>query len=206
LANHYSGELPSFKPNSENAFEIAFEEVVSESPHQQEPNLEMATNTCTELIIHPEYQPYHLNATRSNISFGIALRKQANKKSFTFNLPTSDDQPSSSENQILVVQPISVVQPSTETTLNPAEPEQMNIEHVVDEVPTQIGTTLASSSSFVLEHVNDPPFVPNQTLAIESNTSTIIDSEPSSSITPQLTDLIAPTYLVARLCYIERGM
>ena len=62
FANHYSSELPSFKPNSENAFEIASGEVVSESPQQQEPNSEMATNTCTELIIHPEYQPYHLNA------------------------------------------------------------------------------------------------------------------------------------------------
>jgi len=83
LANHYSGELPSFKPKSENASEIASEEVVSESPHQQEPNLKMAINTCIELVIHPEYQPYHLNATHSNISFGIALRKPANKKSST---------------------------------------------------------------------------------------------------------------------------
>ena len=123
LANHYSGELPIFKPNSENASEIASEEVVSESSHQQEPYLEIATNTCIELIIHPEYQSYHLIATHSNISFGIALRKLANKKSSTSNLPTSDDQPSSSENQILVVQPISVAQPSTETTLNPAEPD-----------------------------------------------------------------------------------
>ena len=121
MANHYSGELPSFKPNLENASKIASEEVVSESSHQQEPNLEIATNTCTELIIHPEYQPYHLNATHSNISFGIASRKMANKKSSTSNLSTSDDQPSSSENQILVVQPISVAQPSIETTLNLAE-------------------------------------------------------------------------------------
>ena len=196
MANYYSGELPSFKPNSENASEIASEEVVSESPHQQKPNLEMATNTCTELIIHPEYQSYDLNATHSNISFGITLRKLANKKSSTSNLSASDDQPSSSENQILVVQPISVAQPSTKTTLNPAELEQMIIEHVVDEVPTQIGTTLASSSSFVLEHVKDPSFVPNQTLAFESNTSTIIDSEPSSLITPQLTNLIVPPTLL----------
>jgi len=72
----------------------------------------------------------------------------------------------------------------------------MIIEHVVNEVPTQIGTTLASSSSFVLEHVNDPPFVPNQTLAIESNTSTIINSEPSSSITHQLIDLTVPPTLL----------
>jgi len=123
------------------------------------------------------------------------LRKLANKNTSLFNLPASDDQPSSSKNQILVVQPISVAQPSTETTLNPTEPEQMIIEHVVDEVPTQIGTTLASSSPFVLEHVNGPPFVPNQTIVIESNTSTIIPSEPSSSNSTQLNLQISPFHL-----------
>ena len=94
----------------------------------------MATNTCTELIIHSEYQSYHLNATHSNISFGIALRNLANK---------------SLENQNRVTQPIGVALPTTETTLNPVEPEQMVIEYVVNEVPTQIGTTLASSSSMI---------------------------------------------------------
>jgi len=196
LANHYEGELPSYRPNLERASETASEEVGSENPQQQEPNLQMASNTYTGLIIHPEHLSYHLNATHSNISFGIALRNLVNKKTSTANLPASDDQPSSSENKILVVQPISVALPSTETTLNPAEPEQVIIEHVVDEVPTQIGTTLASSSSFVLEHVNDPPFVPNQTLAIDSNTSTIIDFELSSLITPQLTNLIVPPTLL----------
>jgi len=61
----------------------------------------MATNTYTELIIHPEYKPYHLNATHSNIYFGIALRKLANKK--TSLLLASDDQSSLSEEQILAV-------------------------------------------------------------------------------------------------------
>jgi len=41
--------------NLEIASELAFDEVTLESPQQQEPNSEMATNTCTELIIHPEY-------------------------------------------------------------------------------------------------------------------------------------------------------
>jgi len=197
LVNHYEGELPSYKPNIERASETSSEEVGSESPHQQEPNLRMASNTCTELIIHPEYLPYHLNAIHSNISFGIALRNLANKKTSTPKLHASHNQPSLSEEQILVVQPISVALPSAETTLNPDEPEQMIIEHVVDEVPNQIGTTLASSSSFILEPVNDPPFVPNSIHVIESNTSTIISSEPSSSNTPQLTDItVRPTLLL----------
>jgi len=44
--------------NLEEASELAFDEVTLESLQQQEPNLEMASNNCTELIIHPEYQPY----------------------------------------------------------------------------------------------------------------------------------------------------
>ena len=40
----------------------------------------MASSTCTDIVIHPEYLPYHLNATHSNISFGIALRNLAKKR------------------------------------------------------------------------------------------------------------------------------
>jgi len=185
------------EPNLEKASELPSDEVTLESQQQQqEPNSEMATNTCSELVIHPEYQPYYLNATHSNISFGIALRDIARKRSPFHEQYISDQHFSRSEDQTLNVQPISVAQPSTKTTLNPTEPEQMIIEHVVNEVPTQIGTTLASSSSFVLEHVHDQPFVPNQTLAIESNTSTTINSEPSSSITPQLTNFTVPPTLL----------
>jgi len=83
LANHYSGELPGFESNQESAFEEASDEVTLESPQQQAPNLQMTSNTGTDLIIHPVYQPYHLNATQSNISLGIALRNLANKNAFS---------------------------------------------------------------------------------------------------------------------------
>ena len=72
----------------------------------------------------------------------------------------------------------------------------MIIEHAEDEIPTQIGTTLDPSLPFVLEHVNDPPFVPNRILAIESNTITIIYTEPSSSNSPQLINITAPPTLL----------
>ena len=190
LANHYQGELPGFVPNIERASKIASDEVNLESPQQQEPNLEMATNTCTELIIHPEYQPYHLNATHSIISFGIALRKLVNKKSSTPNLSASDDQSSSS------TQPISVALPSIEFTLNPVEPEQVIIEHSVDEVPTHNGTTLPSSAPFVLEHINDPPFVPNIPVATAEPTSMLTLGELSSTNSTQLTDITFPPTLL----------
>ena len=38
LPNHYKGELPGFKPNSEKASEIAPDVVVLESPQHQQPN------------------------------------------------------------------------------------------------------------------------------------------------------------------------
>ena len=73
LVNHYSGELPGYEPNLEKASELASDEVMSESPLKQAPNLQMASLTCIDIVIHPGHQPYHLNATHSNISFGIAL-------------------------------------------------------------------------------------------------------------------------------------
>jgi len=134
----------------------------------------MATNICTELIIHPEYQPYHLNVTHSNISFGIALRKLANKKSSTTNLPASDDQPSSS------AQPISVALPSIELTLNPVEPKQVIIEHVVDEVPNRPVATESTST----------------TLTTAEPTSMLTLGEPSSSNSTQLTNITFPPTLL----------
>jgi len=42
----------------------------------------MASLTCTDIVIHPEHLLYHLNATHSNISFGISLRNLAKKRQF----------------------------------------------------------------------------------------------------------------------------
>jgi len=50
LMNHYSGELPDYVSNQEKAFDIASDEVMTESPHQQTPNQEMASSTDSILI------------------------------------------------------------------------------------------------------------------------------------------------------------
>jgi len=113
LANHYSGELPGFEPNLKRASEAASDEVTLESPQQQAPNLQMASNTCTDLIIHPVYQPYHLNATHFNISLGVALRNLANKIASSHILSASENP--SSEQPTLVVQPLNVA-PHSEAT------------------------------------------------------------------------------------------
>jgi len=84
----------------------------------------MALNTCSDLIIHPVFKPYHLNANHSNISFGIALRNLSNKQSFILEKYVPDNNPSLSEDYIFNVQPISVALPavSSEATLNSSEP------------------------------------------------------------------------------------
>jgi len=162
LANHYQGELQGFRLNLETTSEIVPDISVSKSPQQHQPNTKMAINSYSELIIHPEYKPYHLNATHSNISFGIALRNIANKRSFLLEQSISDSNPSLSEDPIFVVQPLSVALPSesSEAILNPQssveppyEPSFMIITNsdAENEQTIQTGTTLDSSLPFVLE-------------------------------------------------------
>jgi len=78
----------------------------------------MASNICSGLIIHPAYQPFHLNATHSNISFGIALRNLANKKSSSVKSSTSKTHLSFLEDSTLVVQPLNVALPSEATLVS----------------------------------------------------------------------------------------
>ena len=61
-----------------------------ESPQQQASKLEMASSICADIVIHPEHLPYHLNATHSNISFGISLRTLAKRKQFVPEQPVLD--------------------------------------------------------------------------------------------------------------------
>jgi len=55
LMNHYSGELPGYESNIEKASDIASDEVMTESPHQQTPNLEMASLTNTNSMLIPDH-------------------------------------------------------------------------------------------------------------------------------------------------------
>lgn len=48
-----------------------------------------------------------------------------------------------------------------------------------DKIPTHTGDTLNPALQFVLEHVNDPPFIPNIIHATELNISAIIKTEPT---------------------------
>ena len=54
LINHYSRELPGYETNLERASDLAFIEVMTESPQQQAQNSKMASLTYTDSVIHPE--------------------------------------------------------------------------------------------------------------------------------------------------------
>jgi len=149
----------------------------------------MATNTCSELIIHPACKPYHLNVNHSNISFGIALRNQAKKECFILEHSVFDNNPSLSEEQIHRVRPISVALPSvsSEATPNtqPTGPDFMmtSVSDVEEEHVVQDNLSLNSCSRFVLESVHDPPFEPNRYVTIESSSTNNPGS--STQIIPQ---------------------
>jgi len=57
LVDHYSGELPEYETNLEKASNIAFDEVLTESPQQHEPDQEMASSTNTNYVLIPDLVP-----------------------------------------------------------------------------------------------------------------------------------------------------
>jgi len=82
----------------------------------------MDSNTCTDLIIQPAYQPSHLNATHSNISFGISLRNLANQKSSAF-----ENQSFFSKDSTFVVQPLNVAAPANTIMIDSDSDEEDSI-------------------------------------------------------------------------------
>jgi len=169
----------------------------------------MALNILFELIIHPVFKPYHLSATHSNISFGIALRNIANKRSSFHEQSVFDINPSLSKEQTHVVQPISVASHfgSSKATINPqpthehsTAPDFMMTSYsdVEDEHAVQTNLSLNSTSPFVLESVHDQPFIaPNQSVVIEVSSTNIPSSSSQIIPQPQTTNVSPPpTFLL----------
>jgi len=169
LANHYSGELPRFEPNLERVSEADSNEVTLESPQQQALNLQIASNTRTDLIILPVYQPYHLNATHSNISLGIALRNLANKIASSHILSAYENP--SSEQPTLVMQPLNVAPPSEATFFSQPQHDQPSEPSIQMAVTENTATDLPSSSTQALQ-----TFIPIQTTNISSPPTMFLDS------------------------------
>lgn len=94
LEDHLGGELPETpKKASETSPDIA----VSEDQHHHQPNLQMASETCTELIIRPDFKP--------------DSPLQSILETTSTDQTTSDTSTSVSEDLNFVVEPISVAKP-----------------------------------------------------------------------------------------------
>ena len=122
----------------------------------------MASNTCTDLIIHPVYQPYHLNAIHSNISLGIALRNLTNKYASSHILFASEHPSSFSEQPTLVVQPLSVAPPSEATFVSQPQHDQPSEPSTQMVVTENTATDLPSSSTQAIQTCT-----PIQTVSLE---------------------------------------
>jgi len=145
-----------------------------------EPNLErsseLASDTCSDLIIHPPYQPTHLNATHSNISFGISLRNLANQKSSAF-----ENHSFFSEDSTFVVQPLNVAAPSNIIMIESDSDEEDSI------ICDQLSTSSHNSEQINQIVVNDITSTdtpsssnqlcsPNQTTIVSSPPTLLLDS------------------------------
>jgi len=123
----------------------------------------MASNTCTDLIVHPVYQPYHLNATHFNISLGIALRNLANKIATSHILSASENP--SSEQPTLVVQPLNVAPPSEATFVSQPQhdqPSELSIQmaatkNTATDVPSSSTQALQTCTPIQTTNVSSPP-------------------------------------------------
>jgi len=178
LVNHFSGELPGYESNLKKASEVASDVVTLESPQQQAPNLQMASITCTDIVIHPEHLPYHLNATHSNISFGIALRNLAKKRQLVpeQHVPeqvVADQSKSHTSNEQITEPDFMIISDSSD-----GKDEQTNFWFK----PGFLNKSASSSSTMISKFVPDQPSETN-TLFAEPNLSseTSTNDQPSSS-------------------------
>jgi len=99
LISHTQGKLPSYKPNLETASETAPDNVVSENQQPPETQLEMASELCIAIIIHPLFKP---DSPLNSVSHTTSSEPK---------IQTVSDTPSSvSEDQTSFVQPLNVAQ------------------------------------------------------------------------------------------------
>ena len=101
LVNHYSGELPGYESNIEKASDIAPDEVMAESPHQQTLNHEMASST--DFIVIPDIHPEPVHHEQSVPELDVPEQVLSHQSNIVIEAETSiNDQPSSSN---LAIQP-----------------------------------------------------------------------------------------------------
>jgi len=123
LVNYYSGELPEYETNQEQASDIASDEVMTKSPQQHEPNLEMVSSTNINFVHIPDSVPEQnvpelvlpeQPVPELSVSKQVILNQQPTTNTSTEPEISLNDQPSSSNLAIQPVAPaaLSLLKPS----------------------------------------------------------------------------------------------
>jgi len=119
LISHYSGELPEVESELKKASEVAFDEVTSENPQQQQAEPQIAltkiqiipeyieSTSCTEEVSEPEATEMEIDITNS---FSTSTSDDMTEPNIPTTIPTqpTNNQPSSSH---LAIQPIIPAKP-----------------------------------------------------------------------------------------------
>jgi len=119
LVNHYSGELPEYETNQEKACNIASDEVMTKSPQQHEPNVEMTSTTNIDSVPIPDSVP-ELTVPEQPVPELSVSEQVINSQSSTTNTfvepeTSVNDQPSSSNLAIQPCAPARINVPSPPT-------------------------------------------------------------------------------------------
>jgi len=124
LVDHYSGELPEYESNLEKASDIASDEVMTESPQQHEPNLEMASSTNINYVPIPDSVPKQnvleldfpeQPVPELSVPEQIIFNQQQTTNTSTKPETPINDQPSSSNLAIQLIAPAKTNVPSPPT-------------------------------------------------------------------------------------------
>jgi len=119
LVNHYSGELLEVESELQKASEVAFDEVASESPQQQQAEPQIAltkiqiipeyieSTSCTEEVSEPEATEMEIDITNSFSTSASDDITETNIPTTIPPIPTNNQPPSSN----LAIQPISSPKP-----------------------------------------------------------------------------------------------
>jgi len=120
LVSHYYGELPEVESELQKAFEVAPDEVASESPQQQsaEPQTDstkiqiipeyIESTSCTEEVSEPEATEMEIKMTNSFSTFASDDMSETNIPTTIPNIPTNNQHSSSH----LAIQPITPLIPT----------------------------------------------------------------------------------------------
>jgi len=157
--NHYSRDLPGYESNIEKASDIASDEVMTKSPHQQTPNPEMASSTNTDSVlipdhIHPQPDVLELSVPEQDVPEAYVPEHVISNQSPTANTivepeTSTNDQPSSSSLAIKPCAPAKTNIPSPPTLFL----DSINLANVCENIFQELNNLVQARNNLIHEDI-----------------------------------------------------